>query len=268
MARTRRTALITGASAGIGREFARVFAAHDFDLALVARSEDKLRQLAQELESAHQVSVTVIPHDLTLPDAAQRVFDAAQSAGLKIDVLVNNAGVSFVEAFADSPLDQHLKLLQLNVVALTALTSLFVNPMLERGWGRIINLASIAAFQPTPSLALYGASKAFVLSFSQALTEELRGSGVTVTAVCPGFTDTAMVRNALTGRDSPFEIPSYLLLDPAGIAREAYRAAMRGKAIQVNGLPYQLFEQWMRLQPRWLTRSLGGLIGRLALSEY
>lgn len=268
MARTRRTALITGASMGIGREFARVFAQHGFDLALVARSEDKLRQVAQELGPAHQISVTVMPHDLTLENAAQGVFDEAQRAGLKIDVLVNNAGVSFVEAFADSPLDQHLTLLQLNVVALTALTSLFVDPMIERGWGKIINLASVAAFQPTPSLALYGASKAFVLSLSEALAEELRGTGVTVTAVCPGFADTAMVRDALAGRGSSFEIPSFLLLDPAGIAREGYRAAMRGKAVQVNGLPYRLFEQWLKLQPRWLTRTVGGLIGRLALSEY
>ena len=268
MARTRRTALITGASAGIGREFARVFAAQGFDLALVARSEDKLQQLAQELGPAHAVSVTVIPQDLTLGDAAQRVFDEVQRAGMKVDVLVNNAGISFVEAFADTPLDQHLRLLQLNVMALTALTWLFVDPMIERGWGRIINLASVAAFQPTPSLALYGASKAFVLSLSEALTEELRGTGVTVTAVCPGFTDTPMVRNALADRDSLFEIPSFLLLDPAGVAAEGYRAAMQGKAIQVNGLPYRLFEQWMKLQPRWLTRTLGGLIGRLALSEY
>lgn len=268
MSRTRRTALITGASAGIGREFAKAFAAHGFDLVLVARSEDKLQQLAQELGPAHKVSITVIPQDLTLRDAAHKVFDEVQSAGMTIDVLVNHAGISFVETFADSPLDQHLKLLQLNVVALTALTWLFVDPMIERGWGKIINLASVAAFQPTPSLALYGASKSFVLSLSQALTEELRGTGVTVTAVCPGFTDTPMVRNALADRDSLFEIPSFLLLDPAGVAAEGYRAAMQGKAIQVNGLPYRLFEQWMKLQPRWLTRTLGGLIGRLALSEY
>ncbi|MFN8474279.1 MAG: SDR family oxidoreductase [Anaerolineae bacterium] len=268
MPRTRRTALITGASAGIGREFAKVFAEHGFDLVLVARRADKLQQLAEELRPTHRVTVTVISQDLTLEDAAQAVFDKVQGAGIKIDVLVNNAGISFFEAFADTPLDQHVRLLQLNVVALTALTRIFVDPMIERGWGRIINLASVTAFQPTPSLALYGASKAFVLSLSEALAEELRGTGVTVTAVCPGFTDTPMVRNALAARGGQRPVASFLLLDPEGVAREGYRAAMRGKVIQVNGLPYRLTAQLVRFPPRWLTRTIAGLVGRLALSEY
>lgn len=266
MPRTRRTALITGASVGIGREFAKVFAEHGFDLVLVARRADKLRQLAAELAALYSVSVTVIPQDLTDHDAAQAVFDTVESAGLTIDVLVNNAGIAVFEAFAETPLDQHVKLLQLNVVVLTELTRLFVGPMIEQGWGRIINLASVAAFQPTPSFALYGASKAFVLSLSEALTEELRGTGVTVTAVCPGFADTPMVRDAVAARGS-LEIPAYLLLDPAGVAREGYRAAMRAKVIQVNGWPYKLSTQLVRLPPRWLTRTVGGLIGRLALDE-
>ncbi len=268
MARRRRTALVTGASTGIGREFAKVFAEHGFDLVLVARRRDKLQQLAGELGRSYGVSALVIPQDLTLQDAAQAVFDEVQSAGIEIDVLINNAGIGFLDAFADVPLDQHVKLLQLNVVALTSLTRLFVGPMIERGWGKIINLASAAAFQPTPSFALYGASKAFVLSLSEALAEELRGTGVTVTAVCPGFADTALVRDALAARGHQLEFASWLLLDPEAVAREGYQAAMRGKAIQVNGLPYKLSAQLVRFPPRWLTRTVGGLVGRFALSEY
>ena len=258
MAPQRKTALITGASAGIGRELARVFAAHGFDLVVVARSQDALDQLADELAQAHDATVTVIAMDLMVPTAPRELFDAVQERGIVIDVLVNNAGVAYFEPFAETSLERILGLMQLNMVALTALTHLFLGPMLKRRRGRIMNVASVAGFQPTPTFAIYGASKAFALSLSEALAEELRGSGVTVTALCPGFTSTAMVNGV--GIEGGIErvVPAPLLMDAETVAREGYAACMAGEVIHVNGLFYRLGVGWTRIQPRWLVRRAAG----------
>jgi short-subunit dehydrogenase len=185
--------LVTGASAGIGRELASAFAREGYRVVLLARSDDKLRELALELKTAHQTDVTIVPADLGDRDAPRAVFDGLRDNGIEIDVLVNNAGAMSEGPFNQIALDEHLRLLQLNVVALTALTRLFLEPMLSRNSGRILNVASIAAFMPVPHLAAYAASKAYVLSLSEALSEELKGTNVTVTALCPGLTDTGMV---------------------------------------------------------------------------
>ena len=195
--------LVTGASAGIGRELARAFASCGCDLILSARNEGALAALARELVATHAVRAKTMPADLSLPGAAEAIAEALEGASVEVGVLVNNAGVIFEGDFADITLDDHLRLLQINVVALTSLTRLFIPPMLKRGAGRILNVASIAAFMPIPRLAAYAAAKAYVLSLTESLSEELRGTGVTATALCPGFTDTAMVRGSQLGKAFP-----------------------------------------------------------------
>ncbi len=195
--------LITGASAGIGLELAKAFAQRGRPLILLARSRERLTEIARELTATQGVQVTILPADLSLPGAGEAAFDALRRDGIAVDILVNNAGVICEGDFARLPLEDPLRLLQINVVALTALTRLFLPPMLERRSGRILNVASIAAFAPVPRIAVYAAAKAYVLSFTEALSEELRDSGVTATALCPGFTDTAMLRGSKLGRPLP-----------------------------------------------------------------
>lgn len=264
-ARVRRrapTALVTGASSGIGRELAKVFAANGFDVVVVARRRAPLAALAKELARSHRSRVTVIPMDLTAAGAPRKLFDVVRRRGLTVEVLVNNAGVAVFDRFVDNDLEAQLDLVQLNVSALTALTRLFVPPMVERGRGRVLNVASAAAFQPTPSLAVYGASKAFVLSLSESLAVELEGTGVTVTALCPGFTETPLVEQAEQALEKPGLVPSIFMLDAAEVAREGYEACMSGTPVYINGLPYELTVYWERLQPRWLVRRLGSLLSK------
>ena len=254
----RQTALITGASAGIGRELAAVFAEHGFDLVVVARRRQELETLAESLKAGHGIKVTVIALDLTTPGAPQTLFETVQQQGIAVDVLVNNAGINFHGDFKDILLENHLSLIQLNISALTALTHLYLRPMVERGYGRILNVASTSAFQPFPNLAVYAASKAYVLSFSEALSVELKETGVTVTALCPGFTETTMLHteSATTGR--PVSLPSLVVGDAAQVARDGYQACIQGEAVQVSGRLNQLATFWMQYQPRWLGRTIGG----------
>src|SRR5512137_641091 len=184
------TVLITGASSGIGLELARCFAADGCRLALVARKGNALEALATELRKAHKIQVQVFTADLAHPEAPSRLLAHLQSAGLKVDVLVNNAGFGAQGRFADLPLARQLDMLQVNITSLTHLTRLLLPPMLERRRGGILNVASTAAFQPGPGMAIYYATKAYVLSFTEALAEELAGTGLNVTAVCPGPTAT------------------------------------------------------------------------------
>ena len=254
--------LVTGASAGIGRELAMVFAAHGHDLVAVARSRDKLESLAREAWEKHGRRCEVIAMDLTADGAPQRLFDEVSRLGLAVDVLVNNAGTGELMKFAEADPSQIDQLLRLNVVALTHLTRLFLAPMVERGAGRVLNVASVAAFQPTPRLSVYGATKAFVLSLSEALSEELSGSGVTVTALCPGFVDTDLVHHMAEELGRPDFVPSFLMLDAADVAREGYEACLRGDVVYINGRSYELMVQWLRLQPRWFVRTFTGFLAR------
>ena len=182
------TVLITGASGGIGEQLARLFAAHRYDLVLVARSVDKLQSLSAELARAHGIQSRVLPADLADPGAPPRLFEALQDAA--IDVLVNNAGFGARGAYAQIDYQLEARMIQVNVAALAHLTRLFLPGMLARRTGKILNVASTAAYVPGPFMAVYYASKAFVLSFSEALAEEVQGSGVTVTALIPGPTET------------------------------------------------------------------------------
>lgn len=262
MARHPETVLITGASGGIGLELARVFASHGSDLILVARRQPELQALAEQVRSEHGVRATVLPADLLAPDAAATLVETLDEHRLQVDVLVNNAGLMDMGGFADLAIDQHERLLQLNVVVLTSLSRRLLPEMIERGHGRILNVASTSSFQPVPALALYAASKAFVLSLSESLSEELKGTGVTVTALCPGITKTDMYERAHGEHDMVRNIPGPLLSDVEDVAREGYEACMAGRAIVVPGLPNRLMASAVQLYPRWLVRTVGGFVGR------
>ena len=228
--------LVTGASAGIGRELARAFASKGRDLVLVARSHETTTGLARELIGTSGVNVKTIPADLSVAGAAEAIFEGLSRRGLSVDILVNNAGVLFEGDFSSIPLEDHLRLLQINVVALTALTRLFLPSMLQRRAGRILNVTSTSAFMPVPRLAAYAAAKAYVLSLTESLSEELRGSGVTATALCPGFTDTSMMRGSRLGKS----VPSVMVMSPAAVAEQGCAACLAGETICIPGLANKL----------------------------
>jgi uncharacterized protein len=240
----KQTALITGASSGIGLDLARLFAEDGHDIVLVARSEDKLRELAKELEARHGIKATVIVADLAKPDAPQQIFVVAPA----VDILVNNAGFGTSGKFAETDLRAELDMIQVNIAALTHLTKLFLGPMLERKRGRILNVASTAAFQPGPLMAVYYATKAYVLSFSEAIAEELSGSGVTVTALCPGPTATGFQQAANMGTEALLKVMRPV--SSMEVARAGYRGMMRGKRVVIPGLKNKLGVQSLRVSPR------------------
>ena len=228
-------ALVTGASSGIGRELAICCAAGGHDLVLVARHEDVLRALAVELEARHGAASLVLPLDLARPEAPGELHRELERRSLAIDVLVNNAGFAIHGPLAGADLTAASELMQVNMVALTLLTRLFLPGMLARGRGRIMNVASTAAFQPGPYMAIYYASKAYVLSFTHALAEELRGTGVTATTLCPGPTTTGFQARAGL-RGVPLFTRSILLSGSAAeVAAAGYRAMMAGKREIVPG---------------------------------
>ena len=262
MPRGGETALITGASGGIGLELARVFAEHGFDLIIVARRENELEALAERCRGQQGVRVHVLPMDLLVPDAPAKLIQQIEDSGLDVDVLVNNAGLMDMGGFAEIEIDRHERLLQLNVIVLTSLARRLVPAMIDRGRGRILNVASTSSFQPVPSMALYAASKAFVLSLSESLSEELKGTGVTVTALCPGLTKTDMYDRAHDEHANVRSVPGFLLSDVEAVAREGFEACVAGRAVVVPGLPNQLLAGAVGLYPRWLVRGIGGLIGR------
>jgi short-subunit dehydrogenase len=221
--------LITGASSGIGLELAKCFAADHFNLILTARNEARLKQVADELRAQHGIQTKVIAKDLALPGAAQQIFDALR--GTPVSILVNNAGFGVHGLFAKTDLRTQTDLLQVNMTALVQLTHLFLQPMLTSNRGRIMNVASTAAFQPGPTINVYFASKAFVYSFSYALAEELTGTNVTVTTLCPGTTRTEFF---VRGNFGPVRGPFTMGADE--VARIGYRGLMNGKRVVIPGL--------------------------------
>jgi len=260
----RQTALITGASAGIGLALAELFAENGFDLVLVARRKAELEELAQRCRREHRVRAEAIAVDLLASDAPSDLVERLERDGVSIDVLVNNAGLMEMGRFAQIDLASHERLLQLNVLVLTSLTHRLLQPMVARGRGRILNVASTSAFQPVPSLAAYAASKAFVLSFSESLSEELRGTGVTVTACCPGFTRTDMLDRARDEHTAANRIPDFMLSDVASVAQAGYDGCMAGTPVVVPGLQNRVSASLVQLYPRWLVRTVGGFVARRA----
>jgi uncharacterized protein len=247
----RQTVLVTGASGGIGYELAKVFAAGGSDLVLVARSAGKLEELAGELRNRHGIGARVLAIDLARPGAADEVFGAMQEAGVHVDVLVNNAGFATYGPFLETDLQAELDEMQLNMVTLTHLTKRFLPGMVSRRWGGVLNVASTAAFQPGPLMAVYYATKAYVLSFSEALAEELRGTGVTVTVLAPGPTATGFQDRAAMAESKLFS--SLKVADAAGVARAGYEGFRAGRRIVIPGLANRLLAQSYRLTPRALT---------------
>jgi short-subunit dehydrogenase len=253
------TVLITGASEGIGRSFAKAFAQKGHTLIVVARNQEKLEQLADELKSNYATDCHVIAKDLSAENAAGELLSQVTDAGLHVDVLVNNAGMMQVEKLAEANEQVLNTLIQLNVSSVVHMTRQFIGPMLKKGAGKIVNVGSIASFMPTPNFSAYGASKAFVLSFTEGLSEELKGSGVTATCVCPGMTETKMLSHA-DGLEK--YIPSFLKADPDTLAQQAYKATMNGEVIFLDKIANKMLVQWATHYPRWMVRGINGLFSK------
>ena len=249
----RRVALVTGASSGIGYELARLLARGGHDLVLVARGAERLDELAEQVRKDHGTTALVLAKDLTAAGASQEVYDEVTAAGLAVDVLVNNAGFGLKGPFAELPLADQEQMVQLNVMVPTLLTRLFLEPMLARGGGRILNVASTAAFQPGPLMAVYYASKAYLLSWSEALANELAGRGVTVTTLCPGPTITGFADRAGTSGSKLFKGPT---MDARSVAEAGYEGLMAGRGLVVPGARNQFLAFGVRLAPRRLVTNI------------
>jgi len=247
------TALITGASGAIGYELAKLFARVHHNLVLVARSADKLAQVAAELQS-HGVMVKTIALDLAQPPAPKFLFDQLQREGIAIDILINNAGYGAFGDFAQMPEEEIRGQIDLNITALTQLAQLFLPAMLARHSGRIMNVASTAAFQPGPLMAVYYASKAYVLSFSEAIANEVRNSGVTVTCFCPGATHTGFAKRAGTEKSRLFKQLGAMSAEK--VALDGYRAVMEGRTLAISGAHNWLVAQSTRFAPRKMVTAI------------
>ena len=252
----RSIALITGASSGIGYELAKLFAQDGCDLVLVARDTEALNRIAEQLTASAAIAVTVIATDLARPDAAAELIEELTHRQIEVEILVNNAGFGAFGFFAKTDLRLELDMMQVNMVALTQLTKRLLPGMVKRRRGRILNVASTAAFQPGPLMAVYYATKAYVLSFSEALANELRASGVTVTALCPGLTRSRFQQRA--GIERSRLIQSGLMMEAGTVARLGYQGLMRGKTVVIPGMRNRLLVLAIRLVPRnvvtWIVR--------------
>ena len=246
------TALITGASSGIGFELARICAARGHDLVLVARREGTLLDLARTLAKEHGIRAEAIAADLAHPHVAAAVADRTATLGIDVDILVNNAGFGLYGPFAETSLDAEVEMIQLNITSLTELTKLLVPGMLERRAGRILNVASTASFFPGPLMAVYYATKAYVLSFSEAISNELEGTGVTVTALCPGPTVSGF--QAAANLEASKLVAGKTLPSSAEVAAFGYDAMMKGTPVAVHGFANKLLVQTPRFSPRAAVR--------------
>jgi uncharacterized protein len=243
------TALITGASSGIGLELAKLFARDGYDLVLVARRREKLATLGEELGRRHGIRSRAIAADLADPAAPAEVVRQLAAVPVAVDVLVNNAGFGELGPFANIDLETERRMIQVNITALTDLTKLLLPAMLERRRGRILNVASTAGFAPGPLMAVYYATKAYVISLSEALAEELRGSGVSVTVLCPGPTLTEFQAVAHMETTRLFRLPG-MVMDAGAVARAGYAGLMRGKRLVVPGLLNKVLPLVIRFSPR------------------
>ncbi|MEI7534529.1 MAG: SDR family oxidoreductase [Verrucomicrobiae bacterium] len=255
------TVLITGASSGIGLELAKCFAADKSNLILVARSTAALETLAAELRHEQNIEVHVVTADLSRPEAATEIFEQTGRAGLTVDVLVNNAGFGLHGSFVELPQVRQLEIIQVNVAALVELTGLFLPSMLKRRRGGVLNVGSVAGFLPGPNMAVYYASKAFVLSFSEALHEELVGSGICVTNLCPGPTETNFSQVARSHRVRETRTHKVSASSVARIGHEDFR---NDQCLSVPGLQNKFLTAVVtKLLPRWALRSLASRYNKL-----
>ena len=249
-----KTVLITGPTSGIGYELAKCFARDGYGLVLVARSGDRLSLLKDEFEKKYGVFVKTIEKDLSKPDAPKEIFQELKKDAHPIDILVNNAGFGNYGTFYNTDLQAELQMIQLNMTSLTHLTKLFLTDMVKNTWGRILNVASTAAFQPGPLMAVYYASKAYVLSFSEALASELEGTGVTVTALCPGPTRTDFQKRAEI--EGTRLVNGGLMMDSVIVAKEGYLGLMKGKTVVIPGFKNKAIAFLVRFTPRNLVTKI------------
>lgn len=245
-----KTALVTGGSSGIGEAFARELARKNYDLVLVARSQDKLEKLAGELTNSHEIGAEVIVRDLTENAAGQKVFDAVRAKGITVDVLINNAGFGDYGTFSDRPLDKQLSIVQLNITAVVELTGLFLPPMQQRRSGAIVNISSIAGFQPIPYMSVYAASKAFILNFSEALWAENKNLGVNVLVSCPGPTKSQFYDRADFPQDAT-GLNGATVASAEKVVEETLKALEKKQSTVVaGGFANQIIANLPRIVPR------------------
>ena len=245
-----KTALITGASSGIGCELAKIHAAKGGNLVLVARNISKLDELKLELETQFKVSVYTIGKDLSVVNAAFEVYKETKQQGIQVDYLINNAGFGDFGMFSETEWEKEHQMINLNITALTQFTKLYLQDMLKRKGGKIMNVASTAAFVPGPTMAVYCATKPYVLSFSEAVDNEVREFGVTITALCPGATQSGFIAAASAEESALFK--GKKLPSSKEVAVFGYDAMIKGKAVVIHGLPNKILAFIVRFTPRKL----------------
>ncbi len=250
-----KTALITGATGGLGEEFARIFARGGYELVLVARNEQKLEVLAKQLNEQYGVVATAFACDLSEEGAAARVAGFTEQENIDVDVLVNNAGFGDYGMFAASDLSKQTEMVNVDVRALTELTYWYLGPMIERGYGKVLNIGSIASFMPGPFMPTYFASKAYVLSFTESISEELKGTGVSCTVLCPGPISTAFWNKAGTD-NSGFLLGSTKYATAQEVAEYGYKSLMEGKVVAIHGTAIKAAAFGVRFLPRCVVRSI------------
>lgn len=256
-----KTALITGATRGIGYDLAKIFAMESHNLVLVSRNEQKLRDIQYDFSVRYKIDVHIIAKDLSKDHAATQIFKEVMDKKISVDVLINNAGVGDFSLFSDEDLGRITRMLHLNIVSLTELTRLFIPQMVERKEGRIMNVSSLAAFLPGPYMAVYYASKAYVKSFSEAIANELKDTGVTVTALCPGLTKTGFQENV--GGEKTRMARMNLLASSESVAKYAYKAMYEGKEVAVPGIINNSIAMTSRIIPAKIKSSVIRMIQEL-----
>lgn len=256
-----RTALITGASSGIGQAFAEVFAANGFDLVVIARREDRLRAIASAIEQRHKIQVHVLPADLSDPTTPDRLAKHFQRSGLAIDALVNNAGFGVAGSLLKSEWPRHEEFLQVMLIAVVEMTYRLLPSMLERGYGRVVNVASLAGLLPSAAgHTLYAATKSFLIRFSESLSIEVAGRGVHVTAVCPGFTFSEF-HDVSGTRQIVSRMPSFMWMNADQVARQGYDAVMTGRPVYVPGRVNSAIATLGRLLPHRVVHAMNRRAG-------
>ena len=243
-----KTVLITGASSGIGYELSKLFAQTGYNLVLVARDKQRLEKLANELKNDFGISTKVVPKDLSIPESPDEIFTELKQDNIHIDILVNNAAIGVYGVFATTELKDELKMIRVNLISLTCLTKLFLPAMLKRKSGKIMNVSSCGSSLPLPYESIYGATKAYVTSFSETIAEELMGTGVTVTALCPGVTRTEFIKRAQLPED--LKAFKHFVMDAKTVAEIGYKALMKGKRIVIPGTINKLSLFIMKFMPR------------------
>ena len=255
-------ALVTGASSGMGYEYAKLFAKDGKNIVVLARSRDKLEGLKRDLEKQHGTKVMVLVKDLSDPKAPQEVFSELEKAGINIDVLVNNAGFAVYGKFSDSDWQKEAEMLQVNIIALTQMTKLFLKKMMQNKSGRIMNISSIGGWGPMPWWSVYAATKAYVLSFTEAIAREVKGSGVSITCFCPAVTRTLFFKRSDSEKSIAYQ-RGFLSMDAETAAKQGYRALAKGKTCAIAGLQSSLII-WFgtRLMPRDLAIRMNEAVSR------